>query len=174
MNSPNDVRHWHETAGHLAHGHSGDPDRLISYAPTLEQLHFAHADTHLVLAVMGRRPPDGHVHPAAIETGWPTAYESSHRPFLPSASAVADPATWPLPHPTGIRHHLSRLSLTDTSVVWALIARQFIRPEDLAALADDHFAARAGARHTRPRGPGHGRRYCTSDVKPISRQVRGR
>ncbi len=127
-----DARQWHEMADHLVHGHSADPDRLISYAPTLEQHRFRHADTHVALAVTGTEPPDGHVHSAAIRTGWPTAYESSYRPFGPSVTAAADPADRPLPHQTGIHHHMSQLAQADTNVAWSLLARQLIRPEDLA------------------------------------------
>ena len=56
MTPGTDARHWQETAQHLVQAHGALPGALISYAPTLEQLGFAHADTHEALASGTRRP----------------------------------------------------------------------------------------------------------------------
>ena len=62
MTSGNDAGQWHETAQHLVQAHRALPGALTSYAPTLEQLHFAHADTHEALARDGAAAPDDHTH----------------------------------------------------------------------------------------------------------------
>lgn len=134
MNDTDGALEWREMAEHLVQAHGADPDCLIGYAPTQEQLCFAHADTHIALAGEGAHPPDGHVHSLPIDTGWPFPQESSYRPFPPSRGAVDDPFGWPMPHQTGLHHHISRLSGRELDVAGSLLAKQFIRPEDLAAL----------------------------------------
>jgi hypothetical protein len=106
MSEPGDARQWHEMAQHLAQAHGADSDGLTGYAPTLEQLRFAHADTHLALASIGAQPPDHHAHPLPLDAGWAEARESSYRPFLPSASARDDPFlfAFPAPYQTGLPH----------------------------------------------------------------------
>ena len=81
------ARHWQETAQHLVQAHSALPDALISYAPTLEQLHFTHADTHEALAGNGTAAPDGHTHTGPSDPGYPYARDSSFRPFPPGPDA---------------------------------------------------------------------------------------
>ena len=98
---------WHEDARHLVQAHGADPDCLIGYAHTLEQLRFAHADTHAALARIGARPPDGHAHPLPMNAGWHEPRPSSYRPFPPSATARRDPffstpGSFPLPFQTGL------------------------------------------------------------------------
>ena len=54
MNDLNDTETWRDMSEHLVQAHGGDADALISYAPTLEQLRVAHADTHVALAMYRR------------------------------------------------------------------------------------------------------------------------
>jgi hypothetical protein len=90
MDRGEDVRQWDEMARHLVQAHGGNPDALISYAPTLEQIRFAHADTHLALADDDIPPPDGHAHAGPAEPGHPYARDLSCRPFPPAPSAPVD------------------------------------------------------------------------------------
>ncbi|MGH3405538.1 MAG: hypothetical protein ACRDRJ_24060 [Streptosporangiaceae bacterium] len=71
------ARQWQEMAGHLVQAHGGDPSALMSYALMLEQLHFAHAGTHVMLASIGAQPPDRHTHPLPMNAGWPDAGQPS-------------------------------------------------------------------------------------------------
>ena len=75
-----DVRQWHELARHLVQGHGGEPNGLISNGLTLDQLRFAHADTHQALALIGAGPPDGHAHPGPAHSGDPVARLASYLP----------------------------------------------------------------------------------------------
>jgi hypothetical protein len=90
MTCGNDATHWHEIARHLVQAHRADADALTSYAPTLEQLHFAHADTHEALAscagVKGAEP-DSHIHSEPLDPGYPYVRECSFRPFPPGPNA---------------------------------------------------------------------------------------
>jgi len=81
------ARAWHQTAQHLVQAHDALPGALISYAPTLEQLQFAHADTHQALASNGAAAPDGHTHTGPLDPGYPYARDSSFRPFPPGPTA---------------------------------------------------------------------------------------
>ena len=87
MTYGNDARCWRETAQHLVQAHRALPGALTSYAPTLEQLHFAHADTHDALASDGAAAPDGHTHTGPLDPGYPYARDSSFRPFPPGPTA---------------------------------------------------------------------------------------
>ena len=104
MNDLDNDRQWHEEAQHLVQAHGAAEDGLIAYGPTLEQLRFAHADTHVALASIGALPPDRHTHPLPMDAGWPDDRLSSYRPFLRSASARKDPFvfSWPMSHQTGL------------------------------------------------------------------------
>ena len=87
MTSGDDARQWQETAQHLVQAHGAEPGALTSYAPTLEQLHFAHADTHEALAGDGTAAQDGHTHTQPLDPGYPYARDSSFRPFPPGPTA---------------------------------------------------------------------------------------
>jgi hypothetical protein len=109
MSDLNDARQWHENVSHLVHAHGGDQDRLIAFAPTLEQLSFAHSDTHAALALIGTRPPDGHAHTAPLDPGHPEPRPASYRPFPPAPEAghrrySRDPSLFPSPRQTGLPH----------------------------------------------------------------------
>lgn len=109
MMEPGDVQRWHETVSHLVHAHGADAARMIGYAPTLEQVTFAHFDTHVALEIAGLRPPDGHAHPEPLAPGWSEARPESYRPFPSSPTAQEDtfftsPHTFPLPSHTGLPH----------------------------------------------------------------------
>jgi hypothetical protein len=104
MNNRSDAEQWHEMARHLVQAHGAEPGGPMVYAPTLEQLRFAHADTHIALASIKALPPDRHTHPLPMAAGWFDRRESSYRPFSPSASARADPFCFPCPHQTGLPH----------------------------------------------------------------------
>ena len=104
MNARSDAEQWHEMASHLVQAHGAQPGGLLVYAPTLEQLRFAHADTHVALASIKTLPPDLHTHPLPVDAGWFERRESSYRPFRPSASARDDPFCFPSPHQTGLPH----------------------------------------------------------------------
>jgi len=104
MNDRSDAEHWHQMASHLVQAHGAQPGGLLVYAPTLEQLRFAHADTHVALASIKTLPPDLHTHPLPMDAGWFDRRESSYRPFRPSASARDDPFCFPSPHQTGLPH----------------------------------------------------------------------
>jgi hypothetical protein len=102
-----DAPQWHEMAQHLVQAHGADPDALTGYTPTLEQLRFAHADTHLALAMINAGPPDGHTHPLPMDAGWCDPRESSYRPFPPSAWEREDPLfsdSFALHDHTGLPH----------------------------------------------------------------------
>jgi hypothetical protein len=104
MNDRTDAEQWHEMARHLVQAHGARPGGLLVYAPTLEQLRFAHVDTHVALASIKTLPPDLHTHPLPMDAGWFERRESSYRPFRPSASARDDPFSFPCPHQTGLPH----------------------------------------------------------------------
>ena len=144
MNALDDGRQWRDMADHLAEAHGAHADSLIGYAPTLEQLCFVHADTHVALASANVQPPDRHTHPLPINAGWVVARESSYRPFPPSASAQGDPffIDFPLPHQTGLPQTcISGLTEADLAG-WAAM-----RPlEHVSASAVVHHAACASAR----------------------------
>jgi hypothetical protein len=91
-------------ARHLVEAHGADLDGLSGYAPTLEQLHFAHADTHRALASIHELPPDRHTHPLPMNAGWWAERAQSFRPFQPSAAAREDPFGFPWPCQTGLPH----------------------------------------------------------------------
>ncbi len=104
MNDLDNARQWHEDAQHLVQAHGADEKGLIAYAPTTEQLRFAHADAHVALGSIHVLPPDRHNHRLPLDAGWPDARLASYRPFLPSASAREDPFlnSWPFSHQTGL------------------------------------------------------------------------
>ncbi|HEV3295839.1 MAG TPA: hypothetical protein VG123_43245, partial [Streptosporangiaceae bacterium] len=88
MTSGNDAGQWHETAQHLVQAHGALPGALTSYSPTLEQLRFAHADTHEALAGTGAAAPDGHTHTGSLDPGYPCARDSSFRPYPPGEPSM--------------------------------------------------------------------------------------
>jgi hypothetical protein len=147
MSGHDDALQWHEMAEHLVQAHGAAADRLIGYAPTLEQLRFAHADTHIALAVEDAQPPDGHVHSLPLDGSWPAAQERSYRPFPRSPSTADNSLAWPCPEHTGLHHHVITLSgdrahrIAEPLFV-KLLLKKSISPEDLAA-------ARAAARRAR-------------------------
>ena len=108
-------------ARHLIQGHGGEPGGLTSHGLTLDQVRFAHADTHLALAFISTGPPDGHAHPGPLDAGEPTSRLASYFPLWSSPSSAAEdardsigfraPAQTGLPH-TGI-YHVSFAELED-------------------------------------------------------------
>src|SRR5271165_5276992 len=109
MNDLNDAQDWRDVAQHLVEAHGADSGGLTGYAPTLEQLRFAHADTHIALASIGALPPDRHTHPVPVDAGWCDPRPESYRPFPPSPAARRDPLLrlhgfFPLPSDTGLPH----------------------------------------------------------------------
>lgn len=109
VNPLNDARDWRDTVSHLVQAHGADPAALIGYTPTLEQVTFAHFDTHVALEIADMRPPDGHAHPEPLPPGWSEARPESYRPFPPSPAAGEDPFftsphTFPTPRHTGLPH----------------------------------------------------------------------
>lgn len=125
--------------GHLVRAHGADSDGLTCSGPTLEQLRFAHADTHLALASSGMQPPDRHTHPLPLDAGWYEVRERSHRPFLPSPSMRDDPflIAFPSPH----RH----TGLSHTGVV-PLTEADLANWTDLQPFPDDSGVPLAGIR----------------------------
>ena len=134
---------WQQMARHLVRTHGADPDSLAGYAPTLEQLRFAHADTHVALASVNAQPPDGHAHPWPADAGWYEPRKSSYRPFPPSPGAHEDPFDFPLPYQTGLPHTYmfprDEADLAD----WA--AGRFTHPETTAAVPAQPSVIRAAA-----------------------------
>lgn len=117
-----DVRHWDELARHLVQAHGGEADALTSYRLTLDQVRFAHADTHLALAFIGAGPPDGHTHPRPMDAGEPTPRLASYFPLWSSPAANRndldpDGIRFPAPSQTGLPHtgiyHVSSAELAD-------------------------------------------------------------
>lgn len=109
MNPLDDARTWRDTVSHLVQAHGAEAAALTGYTPTLEQITFAHFDTHAALAIAGLRPPDGHDHPEQLPPGWSEARPESYRPFPPSPTAGEDsfftwPQTFPAPRHTGLPH----------------------------------------------------------------------
>ena len=123
MNDLDDAGQWREMAQHLVEAHGAHSGGLIGYAPTLEQLRFAHADTHVALVSIDALPPDRHTHPLPMDAGWCDMRESSYRPFPPSASARDDPflSGWPMPYQTGLpQTYISPLTDADLAD-WAAV-----------------------------------------------------
>ena len=89
MSDQSDAEQWHEMARHLVQAHGAEPGGLMVYAPTLEQLRFAHADTHVALASINELPPDRHTHPLPMDAGW---YDRGSRPTVRSRRQLL-PAT---------------------------------------------------------------------------------
>lgn len=155
MNDLNDAQDWRDVAQHLVEAHGADSGGLTGYAPTLEQLRFAHADTHIALASIGALPPDRHTHPVPVDAGWCDPRPESYRPFPPSPAARRDPLLrlhgfFPLPSDTGLPHTgcypASEADLTD----WAGLSSSGTETADMAAYRRDwiteHAAAAAVAR----------------------------
>jgi hypothetical protein len=144
-----DARQWHEMTQHLVEAHGADSGAMIAYAPTLEQLKFAHADTHVALANIGALPPDRHTHPLPLDAGWYEERESSYRPFLPSASARDDPFAWgfPMPYQTGLPQTdlcpLTEADLADWAAVRPLPDVSADGIKGRAAIAAARWLARA-------------------------------
>jgi hypothetical protein len=144
MNAPDEAQQWREMAEHLVEAHGAHSGGLIGYAPTLEQLRFAHADTHVALASIDALPPDRHTHPLPMDAGWCDVRESSYRPFPPSASARDDPflSGWPMPYQTGPpQTYISPVTEADLAD-WAAV-RPFA---DVSASGVKNNAASAAAR----------------------------
>jgi hypothetical protein len=148
MNDLDDAQDWRDIAQHLVQAHGADSGGLTDYAPTLEQLRFAHADTHVALASTGALPPDRHTHPSPVDAGWCDPRPESYRPFPPSASAQNDPflklrGFFPLPSSTGLPHTGcypdSEADLTD----WAGLASRGTQTAEMAAYRRDWIAEHA-------------------------------
>ena len=88
MNDLNDAQQWREMAEHLVEAHGAHSGGLIGYAPTLEQLRFAHADTHVALASIDALPPDRHTHPLPMDC-WVVRREGVLLPPVPALSFCA-------------------------------------------------------------------------------------
>jgi hypothetical protein len=73
VNNVNASEQWRDAASHLVEAHGAHSGSLIAHAPTLEQLRFAHADTHVALASADALPPDRHTHPLPLDAGRPDA-----------------------------------------------------------------------------------------------------
>lgn len=127
-----DAGQWHEMARHLVRGHGADPDGLAGWAPTLEQLRFGHADTHVALASQNTQPPDGHSHTWPVDAGWPGPRKSSYRPFPPSPDAREDHFGWPLPYQDGLPHTYTFPDSEADLADWA--AGRFTHPGAQAAV----------------------------------------
>lgn len=85
-----DAEKWHDAVHHLVHAHGADSALIISRTPTLEQVAFAHLDTHVALDFVSLAPPDGHVHAEPLPPGWPEVRPGAYRPFAPSPEARED------------------------------------------------------------------------------------
>jgi hypothetical protein len=139
------ARQWQEMAAHLVQAHGGDASALISYGPTLEQLHFAHADTHVTLASIGAAPPDNHTHGLPVNAGRPDARPSSCRPFQPSPQAQDDPFGFGFSYTTGLPQ-TGWYPTTDADLArWAAGQPFATLSGDETAMARQ-YAARAAAR----------------------------
>ena len=101
---PGDARHWHEVVRHLVRGHGAEPNGLVSAGLTLDQLRFAHADTHLALAIIATEPPDGHAHPSPLDAGHRLPLPMSYVPFRSSPSCKPEDDPIPAPSQTGLPH----------------------------------------------------------------------
>jgi hypothetical protein len=119
---PSDVQQWHELAQHLVQAHGGEPNGLTSHGLTLDQLRFAHADTHLALAFIGTGPPDGHAHPRPMDAGEPSPRLASYFPLWSSPTANRndldpDGIRFPAPSQTGLPHtalyHVGEAEMAD-------------------------------------------------------------
>jgi hypothetical protein len=104
-----DAMEWHAMVGHLVQAHGAAPALIISCTPTLDQVAFAHFDTHVALELAGLRPPDGHSHPEPLRPGWSEGRPGSYSPFPPSPTAQQNPFftrphAFPLPSNTGLPH----------------------------------------------------------------------
>ena len=150
MNDLNDAQDWRDVAQHLVEAHGADSGGLTGYAPTLEQLRFAHADTHIALASIGALPPDRHTHPVPVDAGWCDPRPESYRPFPPSPAARRDPLLrlhgfFPLPSDTGLPHTgcypASEADLTD----WAGLSSSGTETADMAAYRRDWITEHAAA-----------------------------
>jgi hypothetical protein len=162
MNAAGEAKQWNEVAAHLIQAHGARPGGLIGYAPTLEQLHFAHADTHLALASIGALPPDGHAHPLPINAGWHAVREGSYRPFQPSPQAREDAFDFPLPYQTGLPHTWTVPETAAALTRWAARqpfanlsanSKEIVSIKHAAAVAAAAWAARTsfpGPVQTRP------------------------
>jgi hypothetical protein len=162
MSEPDDAQQWHEMAQHLVQGHGADENGLITYAPTLDQLRFAHADTHVALASINALSPDPHTHPLPMDAGWPDFRQSSYRPFLPSASARKDPLQggWPLSCQTGLPQTnmwpATKADLTDWAALRSPVYASADQIKRHAAKAAARWLARAdfpGAVQTQTQPP---------------------
>jgi hypothetical protein len=119
---PADVREWHELAGHLVQAHGGEPNGLIGNGLTLNQVRFAHADTHLALDLIGAGPPDGHAHQWPMGDVDPASRLSSYAPFWPAPGHGEDDYSFRFPSPsqTGLPHTgTHQRSLAQLADCWA-------------------------------------------------------
>jgi hypothetical protein len=151
MNARGDAAQWHAMASHLVRAHGAQPGGLLACAPTLEQLRFAHADTHVALASIKTLPPDLHTHPLPVDAGWHEPRESSYRPFRPSASARDDPFCFPFPQQTGLPHTFVFPLHEDDLAQWAQVRPFHDAPADLIGERAARAAATWRARASRPR-----------------------
>ena len=157
MNDRRDAEQWQEMASHLVQAHGAQPGGLLVYAPTLEQLHFAHADTHVALASIKTLPPDLHTHPLPMDAGWYDPRESSYRPFPPSTPPRAELFAFPYPHQTGLPHTYVFPRHEADLAQWTTVRPFHDAPADAikvqAARAAAAWLAGASSRSPRPAQP---------------------
>lgn len=135
-------------AKHLVQAHGAHTENLISCAPTLEQLQFAHADTHMALASINELPPDCHTHSLPLNAGWCDERKQSFRPFPLSPTSRDDPFSFPCTHHTGLPHtYLVPGTKADLADWEALRPLDDLRPQAIklsATAAATAWTARAG------------------------------
>jgi hypothetical protein len=78
-----DTEEWHQEVSHLVQAHGADPGRLLGYVFPLGEIRWVHFDTHAALAVVGLRPPDGHMHPASADLWPPMTVPHGYETALP-------------------------------------------------------------------------------------------
>lgn len=65
-----DAGKWHQVVRHLVQAHGAGSALIISRTLTLDQVAFAHLDTHVALDFVSLAPPDGHIHPRGAVASW--------------------------------------------------------------------------------------------------------
>lgn len=88
---------WDEAARHLVRAHGADPNCLLSLGVPVNQLRWAHFDTHAALEIAGLQPPDGHVHRELPDPDLDPQGDRSDPRFKPFRSAPSSPGAAPTP-----------------------------------------------------------------------------
>jgi hypothetical protein len=86
MNGPGEARQWGEAVSHLVRAHGAEPGRLTGFVYPLGDVRFIHLDTHAALSIIGQRPADRHIHPAAENPRSLSQLSSGFMPFPDSPS----------------------------------------------------------------------------------------